>query len=100
MNFRSVTDLFAAVRHNVHRIPRDIDLVVGIPRSGILAACAVSLAIHKPLTDFHSFIEGRVRVGFAGRMHEQDLLANYKSILIVDDSIEFGNHFAQGAESY
>jgi len=91
LNFKSATDLFAAVRHNMQRIPRDIDLVVGIPRSGILAACAVSLAIHKPFTDFHSFIEKRVRVGLAGRMDEKDLLKDYRSILIIDDSIDSGN---------
>lgn len=36
---------------NLHRLPRDIDLVVGIPRSGLLAANLLSLAANIPMAD-------------------------------------------------
>jgi uncharacterized HAD superfamily protein/hypoxanthine phosphoribosyltransferase len=92
MNFRSVSDLYSTVRKQCHRFPRDIDLIVGVPRSGLLAANAVSLALNRPLTDLNSFLEGRVYGGFSRRTGAQaDQDANYKSVLIVDDSILTGH---------
>ena len=38
MHYRSISDMNDAIVRNLHRLPRDIDLVVGVPRSGILAA--------------------------------------------------------------
>lgn len=92
MNFRSVADLFATVRRGLHKIPRDVDLIVGVPRSGMLAATAVSLLLHKPLTDLASFIDGRVYRGLSRRpgLKEDGTAVDYKSVLIVDDSIFSG----------
>jgi hypothetical protein len=92
MHFRTVSDLFSAVRRNAHRLPRDVDLVVGVPRSGILAACAVSLVINRPYTDLQSFINGHDVANYSFR---KGLAPNIPgdggiSILLVDDSINRG----------
>ncbi len=42
MNYRNIADLNHTIRQNLHRLPRNVDVVVdvvvGIPRSGLLAA--------------------------------------------------------------
>jgi uncharacterized HAD superfamily protein/hypoxanthine phosphoribosyltransferase len=89
MYFKSVADLFHTVRRNAHKIPKDIELVVGIPRSGMLAATAVSLTLHKPMTDIHSFLEGKSHQSLSYREGvNQSETPN--SVLIVDDSIHGG----------
>ncbi|RUU06821.1 phosphoribosyltransferase, partial [Mesorhizobium sp. M7A.T.Ca.TU.009.01.3.2] len=37
MHYRSISDMNDAIVRGLHRLPRDIDLVVGVPRSGVLA---------------------------------------------------------------
>ena len=99
MHFRTVADLFGTVRRNAHRIPSSVDLIVGIPRSGLLAACAVSLAIHRPMTDLQSFLSGRVYGGssrLGGR--DENLASNAKSVLVVDDSIFMGSALREAKE--
>lgn len=89
MQFRTVSDLFACVRRNAHKIPRDIDLVVGVPRSGILAACAISLAINRPYVDIDSFLDHRFEVTHSRRkgIDAPPSASAALSVLVVDDSI-------------
>ena len=51
MHYRSISDMNDAIVRNLHRLPRDIDLVVGVPRSGILAATLLSLTANIPMAD-------------------------------------------------
>ena len=37
LEYRSIAQLADCLMRNVHLVPRDIDLVVGVPRSGLLA---------------------------------------------------------------
>lgn len=96
MNFRSVADLNKCIRDNLHKIPRDVDLVVGIPRCGMLPATIIALTLHVALTDlfgFLGFLEGRIfrtmraRAEFGKRQLPLD---NFTHILIVDDSVDTG----------
>lgn len=92
MNYRSLADLNDAIITNLHRLPADIDLVVGIPRSGLLAANLLSLVSNIPLTDLDSFLEGRIySSGTTKRTeHLHRNLANMRRILVLDDSISSG----------
>ena len=38
-----------------HRVPHDVDLIVGIPRSGMLVASILSLKLNLPMTDLYAF---------------------------------------------
>ena len=82
MNFRSVADLNDAVIQGLHGLPGDVDLVVGIPRSGMLAANIIALNLNLPLTDLDGYLEGRLmRSGQRGR----DSVTSTHA-LVVDDS--------------
>ncbi|WP_145107646.1 phosphoribosyltransferase [Cereibacter sediminicola] len=59
MNYRSITDLADMLQHNLHRLPRDTDLVVGLPEGGMLAANILCLLANVPMADLESFLAGR-----------------------------------------
>jgi uncharacterized HAD superfamily protein/adenine/guanine phosphoribosyltransferase-like PRPP-binding protein len=97
IHYRSLADLAAAINRSLACIPPDIDLVVGVPRSGMIAATAVAVKLERPLADLWGYAEGRLlrhgnyrspgteRADHAGRQH----------ILLVDDSIRTGRTLAE-----
>lgn len=89
VNYRSVTDLNEALIKNLYKFPHDIDLIVGIPRSGMLPANLLALYLNKPFTDIDSFVEGRVyATGNRGAFIRK---SSTHKVLIMDDSILAGN---------
>lgn len=93
MHYRSIADLNDAILVNLHKLPLDIDLVVGIPRSGLLAANLLCLAVNVPMTDVEGFLSGRIlRTGItrkritASRDPEEK-----KTVVVIDDSILSGD---------
>lgn len=91
MNYRSIADLNKAIKSWIPELPRDLELIVGIPRSGLLAATLLSLYLNLPLTDVNGLCEGRVLA--TGRRFDggskPDLWKRNK-VLVVDDSINSG----------
>jgi uncharacterized HAD superfamily protein/adenine/guanine phosphoribosyltransferase-like PRPP-binding protein len=59
MQYRSLADLNRDVLRLLTRLPRDIDLVVGVPRSGLLVANLFALYLNVPLADAEGFMAGR-----------------------------------------
>ena len=93
MNYRSLADLNDTIARNLHRLPQDIDLVVGIPRSGLLAANLFSLVTNIRLTDLDSFLAGRIYTSGTTKRHAglDRGIADMRRILMLDDSIFSGN---------
>ena len=60
INFRSIEDMNQAIIKGLYKVPRDIDLIAGIPRSGLLAANILALHMNLPLTDFDGLLEKRL----------------------------------------
>ncbi len=99
MQYRSVSDLNEAIVTNLARIPRDIDLVVGVPRSGLLAANLLSLAMNMPLSDLDSFLDGREYTsGTTKPVRRSNESECRRKILILDDSISSGSAMRQVRE--
>lgn len=91
MQYRSVSDLNEAIVSNLARIPRDIDLVVGVPRSGLLAANLLSLALNVPMSDLDSFLDGREYTsGSTKPVRRVTDPSRRRKILLLDDSISSG----------
>lgn len=78
------------VRKNLWRIPHDIDLVVGIPRSGMLPATMIALLLNTRLTDIDSFVDNGNIFNNGLTRGEYVKKDEIKKILIVDDSIHGG----------
>ncbi|HDZ57885.1 MAG TPA: phosphoribosyltransferase [Pseudomonas xinjiangensis] len=94
MNYRSVGDLSFLTNKHVSKVPRDVELIVGIPRSGMLVASIVSLKLNLPLTDLYSFQRNDdLKKGNTRSYKHNELVKPWdaKKILLVDDSIASGN---------
>jgi orotate phosphoribosyltransferase len=93
INFRSIADMDADILKGIPRLPRSIDLVVGIPRSGMLAASILALHLNCALTDVDGLLNGRIftrghsRRGLFTNISSVDLA---ESIMVLDDSVYRG----------
>lgn len=96
MNYRSFADLNRHMVEWAVSLPDDIDIVVGVPRSGLLAATLLALHRQLPMADLDGFLAGRVYGGgrrFRGRFGDDAVhrfLETPRRVLIVDDSIRSG----------
>ncbi len=88
MNYRSLADMNATIVKSMHRLPRDLDLIVGVPRSGLLAANLFALAGNVRMTDLDSYLDGRVYSAGTTKTHSLRAQApGPRKVLILDDSI-------------
>jgi uncharacterized HAD superfamily protein/hypoxanthine phosphoribosyltransferase len=100
MNFITYNDLNDCIYKNLNKVPRDIDLIVGIPRSGTLVANIVALYLNLPFTDIDNYVNnGILRVGNTRKC--ENWIKSFheaKKVLIVDDSISSGKAIRQAKE--
>ena len=89
MNYRTFSDLNELIIRRLYILPKDIDLIVGIPRSGMVPANLIALYLNKSLTDLDSFINGCIYK--SGEREKKLDLDKVKNVLIVDDSIASGS---------
>ncbi|MEG0007289.1 MAG: phosphoribosyltransferase family protein [Aeromonas sp.] len=92
-SYRSISDLSSIISEKINIIPSDIDLVVGVPRSGMLPASIIALYLNTPLTDIYSYVENRPLISGQTRRVKKNSLSQCdqaKHILVVDDSIASG----------
>lgn len=92
MNFVTFAHLSRTIVRNIHKIPRDLDLVVGIPRSGSLVAYMIGLVLNIPIVDLGSFISNQP-IGTGTTRKKKEWItqpADARHILLVDDSISTG----------
>lgn len=101
MNFRSVAQLSDQILAWSKQLPQDIDLVVGIPRSGLLVANLLAIYRNLPLTDLDGLLSGRVLVtgqskwgalcaGDATPDAQAVFLRQPRSVLVLDDTVGSG----------
>lgn len=90
MHFRSYADLTDLVRRNIHRLPGDIDLVVHVPRSGIIPAAQIALHRNLPIVSLDDYLQGRVAGGPAGLSARPRQGGGDSRVLVVDDSVGDG----------
>lgn len=91
MNFRSYSDLELALQAIAMRLPASIEVVVGIPRSGLLAATMLGLQLNVPVTDVSGFLEDRLlTTGHRPTRRGRPGDSNGPRAVIVDDSLYQG----------
>ena len=88
MMYRSYEDLSDCIRRNVWKVPGDVDLIVGIPRSGMIPALMIAELLNKRCADLDTFIDGKIMAsgGRSRLMRSGDI----KKVLILDDTVFFG----------
>jgi len=93
VNYRSIADLSHTIRANLYKLPSDIDLIVGIPRSGMLPATMIALSRNLNITDITGYTANlELKHGRTRKINYSEILkpSNANHVLIVDDSIDSG----------
>ena len=99
MHFRTFEDLNSAIIKNLYKVPQKIDLIAGVPRSGLLAANLLALHLQLPLTDIDGLKNGRI-LSAGERLKPLNLPVNKPSnILVVDDSLHTGKSMMEIRDS-
>ncbi len=89
MYYKNVSDLNQTILTRLSVLPRDFDLIIGIPRSGMLPANLLALYLNRPYTDIDSFLNGHIyKAGERGQFFD---IKSFKKVLVVDDSIASGS---------
>jgi orotate phosphoribosyltransferase len=100
VEYRTVAQLDDAVVSWLGDLPRDIDIVAGVPRSGLLVANLLALHLNVPMTDIAGLIEGRV-IQSGARFKGEDphrFLWKPRHVLVVDDSVCSGSAMRKARE--
>jgi orotate phosphoribosyltransferase len=70
------------------RMPSSLDVIVGVPRSGLMAGILLALYLNKAVTDVEGLLVGRLlSSGKRCKALTDGYLAKPRNILIIDDSI-------------
>lgn len=96
-NYRSYHDLSLAVWRAIPSLADDVDLIVGVPRSGMIPALMLALYLNKRATSLDMLLLGRVYSSGLYRMegYATEDLAQYRHILILDDTYCSGRAMAR-----
>lgn len=92
MKFVTYTELNQDIIENLYKLPQDIDLIVGVPRSGIMVASIIALYLNKPLTDLDNFLNMKI-YSTGTTKNTKNIITNIeqvKRILVVDDTVSSG----------
>ena len=80
MKYVTLSDLCSTIRNNIYKIPHDVDAVLGVPRSGMIAASIISEYLNVPLGDVNSLVfSGGDRM----KLFESKPI---KKVLVIDDT--------------
>lgn len=92
MNFRTFDDMSSALTKKLNLVPRDVDLIVGIPRSGLIPANILALHLNLPLTDLDGLLSGRMLGKGRTRSHTKQRVTveECRKVLVIDDSLWTG----------
>ena len=96
MIYKSYQNLSDDIKSNRYKLGKfNVDLVVGIPRSGMIPAYIISHLLNINCTDFYSFIENRPLFKGNKKLKKNGdvniLPHDHNNILLVDDFIDTGN---------
>ena len=89
---KSWADMANDIRSSLHKIPRDTDLVVGIPKSGMTPASMIALSLHIPSADLEGFVQGHIHThGLHRGPYRINKIEQVKKVLVVDDWTNHGS---------
>lgn len=88
IEYRNFDNMASAIRKTIPKIKEDFDLIVGIPRSGMIPAYMIALFKNIKACSIDEFING-VEVS-NGLSRSTKKVAKIKNVLIVDDSLHSG----------
>lgn len=98
IRYRSVSDMCNRVTESLGTLPQDLDMVVGIPRSGLIAATLITLYRNLPMTDLDGLFEGRMIKSGRRSIEQINSEGRKCKALVVDDSVGAGTQIRAARE--
>lgn len=95
-NFVTVDQASIWTMEWIKTFPRQYDLIVGVPRSGMLIASIVALKLGKGLTTPELFAEGKY--WHSVKIKDKPPLEKMNNVLVVDDAIDTGRAMAKAMD--
>jgi len=95
-SYVTMADLNDDVKNFAMKLPPDIDLIVGIPRSGLLVALLLGLYLNLPVTDVTGLCSNKILA--TGTRYKGGLpinLMDIKKVLVVDDTTGKGEQMQE-----
>ena len=94
LEFRTFADMADCIRKNLKKIPENVDLVVGIPRSGMIPAYIIALFMNKKCCSLDEFLAGSTGSNGNRKMNTSEI----NNILVIDDSVYNGTEMGRTRE--
>lgn len=86
--YRSYDEMANCIRRNLWKVPSDADVIVGIPRSGMIPALMLAELLNKRCADLDSFVDGREMLcGSRGGMMRRGKTGK---VVVIDDCVNSG----------
>lgn len=90
MKYITLAELSDTIRKNIWKIPRDIDFIIGVPRSGMIGASIISSFLNVPLIDVESYLAGMSPWGGNRLRYFKEKHKRTGKVLVVDDTVASG----------
>lgn len=90
MKYITLAELSDTIRKNIWKIPRDIDFIIGVPRSGMIGASIISSYLNVPLIDVNSFLDGKEPWGGLRLEYFTEKHIKSNKVLVIDDTVSSG----------
>jgi len=88
LNFKTYSQLTKDIRKAIINLPKDIDLVVGIPRSGMIPAYMIGSFLNLPVASLDEYLNNAIVSSGSRPVISRN--ETIKKVLIVDDSVNSG----------
>ena len=93
-NFRNFNYINALIFNNLYKIPKDIDVIIGVPRSGMIVAEMVGEFLNKPVISIFEVNSNLEYFKLAKHsLAPNSIPENIKNALVVDDAVGSGETF-------
>lgn len=96
-HYKTISDLSTTIKKKIHKLPEDLDLIVGIPRSGMIPAYTIGLFLNLPVCSLDEWLSG-ILPSHGNRNLDQKPHHDPRHILVVDDSVWSGGALAKAKE--
>lgn len=89
MHYKTYADLSIDILQEMHKVPENIQLIVGVPRSGMIPAYMIGAQLNLPVTSLDAFLTDNY--GLVGERKLRVDVDTITNVLVVDDSVYTGS---------
>lgn len=98
--FKDFNYINALIFNNLYKIPNNIDIIIGIPRSGMLIGSLLGEYLNKPCVDLYSFKAKVQNINLNSKASKTPIIdySKIKNVLLVDDTVFAGTTMKNAIE--